>query len=242
MKAYVAKLREYTRGFGKIGSMAGVTTFLPILGSAILVLTAWTWLAPWLKEQDLIGVGIFVVSMWVLSGFALMATNILGTVAGMAFDFQLGIAAQMIGLLGAATLMFFVARKYATADFVTSLDDKPRFQAVHRALLNESSARTFLLVTLIRMSPAMPFAVTNFLLSAAGVSFWVFIFGTMLGMAPRAMALVYVGTTFTEIKEMNGYEPAELVPLILGILATGLVIVIISLVSKRALANMTANH
>jgi uncharacterized membrane protein YdjX (TVP38/TMEM64 family) len=231
-------LSGFTQGLGKVGSMAGVTVFLPMLGSAILLYSVYE-LGPWLKDHRELGVVIFVVAMWFLSGLALMATNVLGLVGGFAFDFPLGLLAQMLGIAGAATLMYLIARRYATADLLKSLDGKPRFQAVHRALLNENLPRTLLIVTLIRLSPAMPFAVTNFLLSAAGVTPLVFIVGTLAGMLPRASALVYVGSSLTEL---NFSEPTQSWTLILGMVATVVAVLVIGAISKRALTNLTAQQ
>jgi uncharacterized membrane protein YdjX (TVP38/TMEM64 family) len=231
----INKLKTIKKDFGKVGSMAGITMFLPIIGSAILLLAVYE-IGPWLQENKEIGVFIFVVVMSVFSGLALLATNVLGIVSGFAFDFQIGIAAQLIGIIGASTIMFFLAKRYAGKDLQTTVEQKPKLKAIQTALLNESFFRTLLIITLIRLSPAMPFALTNFTLSAAGVSLKTFLLGTVLGMLPRSSAIVFVGSS---LSELNFSQPQESWMLILGIIATVLAVVVVGMFSKRALEQIT---
>lgn len=225
------KLRKFKKEFGKFGAIAGVTTVLPIVGSMFLLTVVYQ-IGPWLQDNREIGVLAFVVLMTVFSGLALLATNILGIVSGFAFDFPVGILAQIIGLAGASTLMFLLAKRYASKNFLSIIDEKPKLKAIHHALLNENVFKTLLIITLIRLSPAMPFAVTNFIISASGVSFKTFILGTILGMTPRASAVVFVGSS---LSELNFSQPQESWLLILGIAATILSVFVVSTVSRRAL-------
>jgi uncharacterized membrane protein YdjX (TVP38/TMEM64 family) len=234
----VERLRNFKNDFGKIGSVAGLTTVLPSVGSMILLTFVYQF-GPWLQANKEIGVMIFVSLMTFFSGLALVATNILGIVSGFAFNFQVGMLAQLAGLLGASTLMFILAKRYASENLQTKIEEKPKLQAFHSALLKENWLKTLLILILVRLSPAMPFAVTNFIISAAGISFKTFILGTVLGMLPRTFALVMVGSS---LSELNLSEPQEAWVLVLGIIATILAITVISLVGKRALNRLTAEQ
>jgi uncharacterized membrane protein YdjX (TVP38/TMEM64 family) len=229
------KLRTITKDFGKVGGMAGITTFLPIIGSAILLVAVYE-IGPWLRQNKGVGVVVFVVGMSIFSGFALLATNILGIVSGFAFGFQIGVVAQMLGLVGASTIMFYPAKRFAGTNLQATIEQKPKLKAIQTALLNESFFRTLLIITLIRLSPATPFALTNFTLSAAGVSFRTFLLGTVLGMLPRTSAIVFVGSS---LSELNFSQPQESWMLIVGIIATVLAIVVVGMFSKRALERIT---
>jgi uncharacterized membrane protein YdjX (TVP38/TMEM64 family) len=222
------------RDFGKIGSIAGVTTVLPIAGSTLLLTFVYQ-IGPWLQEHQWFGIFIFVFFMTICCGLALLATNILGIVSGFAFDFQIGVIAHLSGIIGASTLMFLLSKRYASKNFLSIIDRKPKFRAIHNALVNESFFKTLLIITLVRLSPAIPFSLTNFLISATGISFTTFILGTFLGMLPRASALVFVGSS---LSELDFSQPQESWLLFLGILATILAISVISILSKKALSNM----
>ena len=228
------KILQIWGDFGIFGGMAGATVILPIVGSMFLLTVVYQ-ISPWLQNNQGIGFLIFVSFMTIFSGLALLATNILGIVSGFAFKFQIGFIAQICGLAGAASLMFLLAKRYVSKNFLSTIDQKPKLKAIHHALLNESIFKTLLIITLIRLSPAMPFAVTNFIISASGVSFRTFILGTVLGMPPRATALVFVGSS---LSELNFSEPQEWWMIFLGVSATILSVIVISIVSKRALNNL----
>jgi uncharacterized membrane protein YdjX (TVP38/TMEM64 family) len=135
--------------------------------------------------------------------------------------------------------MFYCAKRLASENLLSTIERKPKLQAIHRALLTESTWKTLLIVTLIRLSPAMPFAVTNFLVSASGISFKIFLIGTILGMLPRTSAVVFVGSS---LSELNFSQPQELWVFVLGIVATLMTIIVISVISKKALNNLTVKH
>ncbi len=238
MQKTIKKLKELKKDFGKIGGMAAVTMLLPMVGSALLLTTVYQ-ISPWLQQNQEIGVIMFVVLMTLLSGLALLATNFLGLVSGFSFDFQIGLFAQIIGIAGAATVMFLLAKKYASKSFLSTIDQKPKLKAIHHALLNENTFKTLLIIILIRLSPVMPFAVTNFLISASGISFKTFLLGTVLGMFPRALAVVFVGSS---LSELNFSQPQESWIVILGIIASVLAVIVLSVISKRALNNIVVGQ
>jgi uncharacterized membrane protein YdjX (TVP38/TMEM64 family) len=231
----IEKLKNLRKEYGKFGGMAGLVMVLPAFGSATLLLSIYE-IAPWLQEKQQLGFFVFVLVMSVLSGFALIATNVLGIVSGFAFDFQFGILAQVLGIVGASTIMFYVAKRYARENLNGIIESKPKFRAIHSALLNERFLRTLLIITLIRLSPAMPFAVTNFTLSAAGVSLKTFLAGTIIGMLPRSSAVVFVGSSLTEL---NFSQPQESWIIVVGIVATIIATIVVGSFSKKALDQIT---
>lgn len=229
------KLKNLYRDFGRIGSLAGLTMVLPAAGSLLLLAGVYQ-AGPWLQENKEVGVFLFVVFMTIFSGLALLATNVLGIVSGFAFDWHIGIPAQILGIIGAATLMFYVSRRYAHGNMSSIIERKPKLKAIHTALLTESTIKTLLIITLIRLSPAMPFAATNFMMSASGVPYKTFLSGTILGMLPRSSAIVFVGSS---LSELNFSQPQESWMLIIGIAATVAVVIVVSMIAKRALDNLT---
>lgn len=230
--------RDLKREFIKLGSMAGIITILPSVGSTIFLGFVYQ-IAPWLQKNSETGVFIFIACMSILCGFALMATNILGVVSGYAFDFGIGVPAHILGICGAASIMFFLAKRHAFGHMLLLMQAKPKLQAVQSALLKENTIRTLMIVILIRLSPAFPFAATNFVLSASGMSLRIFMTGTILGMLPRSMALVFVGAS---LSELNFAQPQESWVLIVGIVATILAILVVGKIAKRTLSNMGSEH
>lgn len=237
MRKFVEKIRHAIVEYGVIGSMTGYTAVMPIVGSTLLMGSMYA-IGPWLKSNWEMGVLIVIATMTALAGVALIATNILGFVAGFAFDFPLGLATYVCGIFGSSTVMFILAKRFASRGVRPLIERRPKLSAVHGALLNESALRTLVILILIRLSPAIPFAATNFVTAAAGVSFPVFAAATVIGMLPRAAAVVFVGSSLSHL-DLN--RPQETWSIVIGVAATVLAIVAVSIFSRRALRGIAAN-
>lgn len=84
----------------------------------------------------------------------------------------------------------------------------------------------------------MPFAFTNFLLASAKVSWKSFTVGTLFGMLPRSSAVVFAGASLSELDLNN---TGDLWIIALGLIATMAAMIVMSIVGRRALENLTLN-
>ncbi len=183
---------------GRLGPAAAATAFLPPIGSLILLGTM-NQSAPWLQSHGLLGVTLFVAAFSVFGGLALLPTYAPSVLGGWAFGLAVGLAATLAGFLGAAAIGFAIARRLSGGRLLQVLDEYPRGQALHRALLAGSWRRTLLVVTLLRVPPNGPFAMTNLLLAATGVSWGPYLIGSLLGLTPRVAAAVIVGASLSQL-------------------------------------------
>lgn len=183
---------------GRLGPTAAATAFLPPIGSLILIGTM-NQSAPWLQAQGALGVVLFVASFSLLGGLALLPTYGPSVLGGWAFGVWLGLAATLAGFLGASVIGFALARHLSGDRLLQVLAEYPRGQAVHQALLSGGPAKTTLVVTLLRVPPNGPFAMTNLLLAATGVGWGPFLAGSLVGLAPRVTAAVIVGASLSTL-------------------------------------------
>ncbi len=234
-KKFVEKVNRLRKDFGKIGFWAIVATVMPIIGLSVFLGTIYK-ISPWLAANQEIGVPAFIVSISILSGLAILPTNIVGMTSGWAFGFPLGLLAMLSAIFGAVTVNFFISRIIARKNFKQLLEEKPKLKAIHEALLEGNSGKVVAIIILLRLSPATPFAATNFMLSASGVPMKSYIAGTILAYIPRTAAMVFVGSS---LSRLNFDQPSESWILILGIIATILSIIVIGVLSKRALNRLT---
>lgn len=95
--------------------------------------------------------------------------------------------------------------------------------------------RTLALLALIRLSPVVPFAATNLLMSTTGVRLAPFLVGSVIGLAPRVVAVVWIGSSLTEL-DLSLAADRRL--LVLGIAATGAALWILGRASRRGLARL----
>lgn len=234
-KKFVKKINEFHKDFGKIGFWTIVAVVMPIIGLSVFIGTIYK-VSPWLEANPKIGVPAFIISIAILSGLAILPTNIVGMTSGWAFGFPLGLFTMLSAIAGAVTINFFVSRKIGRKNFKHLLNEKPKLKAIHEALLDSNFAKVVTIIILLRLSPATPFAATNFMLSASGVPMKSYISGTILAYIPRTAATVFVGSS---LSRLNFDQPSESWILILGIIATIVTTIVIGVLSKRALNRLT---
>jgi len=235
IKNLLIKIRAYFRELGRLAPIALVTTFLPVVGSSILLAVAYP-LGYWLRENWEIGAGFYFFGILIFCGLALLPTNVIGIVGGWAFGFYFGIALLISGIVSAACASFLIHSRIVGDRLPHVFDAHPKAKVIYHALLGQSVWRTTLIIFLLRLSPAMPFALTNFLMASARVSLKSFLIGTFFGMLPRSSAVVFVGAGLSELN----FENAESSWLIIGgIIATITSVIVIGLISKRALEHLT---
>lgn len=97
----------------------------------------------------------------------------------------------------AAGIAFLIAR-YIARDKVQSLaEGYPKFKAIDKALEEDS----FRVVAIMRLSPLMPFALSNYLYGLTSVNFKSYICGSFMGMMPGTFAYVSAGQATRQLTE-----------------------------------------
>ena len=206
-----------------------------MLGSAVLLIVALP-LGNWLRANWEIGGGFFLFGVFLFCGLALLPTNVIGIVGGFAFGFPLGIALLICGIVGAAAISFLIHTRIAGNRLPQIFNQHPKAKAIYEALIGQNIRRTTLIIFLLRMSPAMPFALTNFLMASARVPLKSYLLGTFLGMIPRSSAVVFVGAG---LSELNFEDTQNVWLIVVGIAATIISVIVIGNISRRALERLT---
>ena len=238
IKNLFKKIYGYLKELGNLTPIAFFTTFSPIPGGLILLAFAVP-LGNYLRENWEVGAPLYLLGVLIFCGLAILTTNIIGVIGGWAFGFDLGIAVLITGVVGAALISYSIHSRIVGDRLPQVFEKHPKAKAIYEALVEQSAWRTTLIVFLIRMSPAMPFALTNFLLASARVQVKSFIVGTFFGMLPRSSAVVLVGSGLSELS-FNNMENSWL--LIFGIAATIISVIVIGNISRRALERLTEKN
>jgi uncharacterized membrane protein YdjX (TVP38/TMEM64 family) len=229
------KLNDFRREYGKIGFWAVFAMIMPIIGLTVLLGVIYE-ISPWIKTNPTLSVPAFVLTISILSGLAILPTNIVGMTSGWAFGFPLGLLTMLSAIGGAVAVNFFISKRLAGKHFRQVIAEKPKIDAIHKALLDGNVGKVLSIIVLLRLSPATPFAATNFIISASGVPIRAYILGTVLGYIPRTSATVFVGSS---LSQLNFEQPQESWLIILGIIATIIATIVIGVLSKRALNRLT---
>lgn len=194
----------------------------------------------WLRGHQSNGPIIYAAGFMVLSGLGLLPTYASAILGGWAFGVEAGFPAALCGFTGGAVIGYLIA-KTASGDRVEGMiREQPKWRAIRDALIGGSFIKTFAIITLVRLPPNSPFALTNLVLASVRARWVPFVMGTMLGMAPRTFAAVWLSAAVRELtaEEAQAVKTPKWV-FVVGIAATVGVIMIVGMVAKAALARMT---
>jgi len=185
------RLRRWTGGFGGALPLALAATGGPLLGVAVLAATAGRWLP--IFETDFASAALFLALGSFATAACLLPTHATSLVAGFVFGPLYGPLLAWLVILFAATAGYLGLRILVGERAVAALARAPRAAAVHAALFGAGARRSFTLVALLRLSPLLPFGVTNVLLAAVQMPLRVFVPATLAGITPRAVGVALLG-------------------------------------------------
>lgn len=235
MGRFFENLKVKLRDLGRLTPIAIVTAVVPMIGSSVLLVFGYP-IGHWMQANPGIGAVVFLLGVFFFCGLAMLPTNLIGILAGWAFGFWFGWLLLIAGVVGSATIAYFISLRL-TGHTLTALTQRnARADAIHRALTNEGFLKTTSVITLIRMSVVMPFAFTNFFLAAARVPVSSYVLGTFLGMLPRSGAMVLLGTGLS-VLTFDSFNDFWF--LAAGIPATVILVIVIGFLSRRALDRLT---
>jgi uncharacterized membrane protein YdjX (TVP38/TMEM64 family) len=231
----IRDVKAVFRRLGPVGVLAAIAATLPAIGGFVLLGTM-GWTGAWLKSHGDVGVGLFVLGFAVLAGLALLPTYAQSVLAGWTFGLATGSTAAMVGIAGAAAIGYFIARRASGDRVVDLIEEQPKWKAVYTGLLGRSSGKTLLIVTLLRVPHNSPFAISNLVLAACRVPLWIYLVGTVVGIAPRTVLAVFLGA---RASSSNFSVPEDRWLFILGVATALVVLGIIGAMANQVLKRFT---
>lgn len=241
------------RSLGPAAILGVVWGILPLVGGFVLLWRIGD-VDAWLGGMDpMVAGAVFASILAITSGFGLLPTYAQAVLAGWALGPVMGTVWAETGIIGGALIGMGISRTVGKAQFEAAIEEKPKWAAIRRALVDSSPLRTLGLVTLIRVPPNSPFSLTNLVLTVSGVPLWTYIVGTAVGILPRTALVVSLGHGLRlALKEagtadtLTGEAVKEIDKpwwLFAGGIAVVLaVIFIISRIAEQAIASMTAGE
>ncbi|MFT7535593.1 MAG: putative membrane protein YdjX (TVP38/TMEM64 family) [Hyphomicrobiaceae bacterium] len=232
--SWLARIRSIVRGLGPAGPWLLVASGGPLLGLMVLTATSARWL-PWFGE-GFDSALVFCALGAVMAGLCMVPTQVVSLLAGYLFGAWLGSVLSLLVVLVAAIIGFQLWSRVVGSRVLEAIGKEHKANRVHRALLGRSAGRTIWLIALLRLSPVMPFAATNLLMASFGVRGPVFLAATVIGVAPRLVAVSLIGAGLSELDwQATGSRWTTIV----AIVATILCIAMISRIAKNALRRET---
>lgn len=174
------------------------------------------------------GIALYVAIFVITAGLGVLPTVSQAILAGFAFGITWGFPAALIGFAGASIIGYTIANVVARKKIEDEIKSHPKAAIIRDAFIRHGKVRALVILTLIRVPPNSPFALTNYAMSVSGVKLVPFLIATIVGMAPRTFAAVWIGS------QVSSWDQAKMPKwLVIG----GIVLAIVILVGLGKLAN-----
>ncbi|KAK3173933.1 hypothetical protein Dsin_033092 [Dipteronia sinensis] len=159
--------------------------------------------------------------------------------AGLLFGSFIGTIIVSISGTVAASVAFLIARYFARERILKLVKGNKKFLAIDKAI----GENGFRVVTLLRLSPLLPFSLGNYLYGLTSVKFVPYVLGSWLGMLPGTWAYVSAGAFGRAIIQEESEVGlaggnGQLWTLGLGLLATALAAAYVTRLAKDAVKDI----
>ncbi len=177
---------------------------------------------------------------YIAAALAFLPGSAMTLAAAPLFGLAWGLVTVSIASTTAAAAAFLIARYLAREKITAQASKNPKFKAIDRAI----GQGGWKIIALLRLSPAMPFSLGNYLFGLTAIRFWPYVLSSWIFMLPGTFMYVYLGHISTEglrsaTGTKQGKTPAEWALLVVGLLATVAVSVYVAKISKKALKEQT---
>ncbi|KAG8078697.1 hypothetical protein GUJ93_ZPchr0007g5952 [Zizania palustris] len=154
--------------------------------------------------------------------------------AGLLFGSVTGTIFVSISSTLAAAVAFLIARYFARERILKLVKGNKKFLAIDKAI----GENGFKVVTLLRLSPLLPFSLGNYLYGLTSVKFLPYVLGSWLGMLPGSWAYVSAGAFGRAIiqdeSEIGLGGSRQLLTLVIGLLFTAIAATYVTRLAKDA--------
>jgi uncharacterized membrane protein YdjX (TVP38/TMEM64 family) len=212
---------------------------------ALRVLPFAQWLTEfnrWIAQLGIWGILLFILA-YVLATVSFFPASVLTIGAGLVFGVFLGTVAVSIAATTGAALAFLIARYFARDKIEQKVSSSRRLKQMDRAIGEQGPKLVFLL----RLSPLIPFNLSNYFYGLTAVKFWPYVLASWIGMLPGTLLYVYLGAAGkaglnAAIGQSSSRSPWEYVLFGIGLIATVVVTVWVTRIARRELAKSEVNR
>lgn len=206
-------------------AFSAVASFLPLVDWIISM-------SAWMKQLGPFGVVVFAL-FYALATLFLVPGSVRTIAAGMIFGLALGTLAAWSGALLGASLAFLIGRHLARARIEALTQGNETFLAIDDAI----GRHGWKIVGLLRLSPLIPFNLSNYFYGITKVGFLPYLLASAIGMLPGSLLYAYLGAA-GQVGLTGGAiqrHPLQYAFFGLGLLITIGVMIWVGRVAKRSL-------
>ena len=218
--------------YGKWIVVALIVITLSIL-SAILPVKDWIReFVDWVKQLGPIGIVVFILA-YALATVLFLPGWIFTVSAGLIYGIVAGTLVALSGAIIGASLAFLVARYVLRKNIAELTKKNPRFAAIDEAI----GKNGWKIVGLLRLSPLIPFNLSNYFYGITSVSFISYVAVSAIGMIPGTLLYAYLGAIGQAGISGGASQRSnwQYVLLGVGLVATIAVTILVSRIARNAL-------
>lgn len=194
----------------------------------------------WIQNSGWIGIAVYI-GIYIIACIFFIPGSLLTLGAGAVFGVVQGSIFTSIASTLGATVSFLVGR-YLARDWINKkIQNNKKFSKVDEAVGKEG----WKIVILTRLSPIFPFNLLNYAYGLTKVALKNYFFASWIGMMPGTIMYVYIGSIAGNIATIGSQgrnkTTAEWILYSVGLLATIVVTLYITKISKNALSKKINN-
>lgn len=186
----------------------------------------------WVQQLGPAGVVIFIIA-YALATVLFLPGWIFTVSAGLIYGIVGGTLVALTGAVIGATLAFLVARYFLRQNIEELTRKNPRFRAIDEAI----GKNGWKIIGLLRLSPLVPFNLSNYFYGITSVSFPAYVAVSAIGMIPGTLLYAYLGAIGQAgiSGGASAHSKWQYVLLAVGLVATIAVTILVSRIAKNAL-------
>ena len=178
--------------------------------------------------------GVLYGAVYVVAALLFVPGSLLTIGAGLLFGLLWGTVLVSVAATVAAALAFLIARHLARARVQKLAKGNKRFAAIDDAIREKG----WKVVALLRLSPLVPYSLSNYLYGLTAVSFGPYLLASWAGMLPGTLLYVYLGAAGRAAASRR--SAGEWALLAAGLVATAAVTIILTRTARRKLKQARA--
>lgn len=177
---------------------------------------------------------------YVLAAVLFVPGSALTLAAGALFGLWWGTVTVSLASTTAAGVAFLIGRYLARDSVRRWADQSPKFTAIDAAI----GERGWKIIALLRLSPAVPFSLGNYLYGLTAIRFWPYVITSWLAMLPGTIMYIYLGYAgragiAAAATGTTTRSPGQWALLVIGLLATIVVTVYVTRIARKAIKEHT---
>lgn len=216
---------------------------LVLLSVAASFLPIGTWLkgfVGWFRHLGVLGAFIYI-GIYAVGAVLFLPGAIFTIAAGLIYGIVGGTVVALTGATIGAGLAFLVGRYLLRKRIEQYAEKNKKFGAIDKAVGKQG----WKIVGLLRLSPLIPFNVSNYLYGVTSVGFWPYVLASGIGMFPGTLLFAYfgaIGQAGLDGGGKKGHSSLEWTFLGVGLLVTIGVSIFISRLASKALKEKGATE